>query len=197
MPSDTAGLTLDSSGSSPAIADTGGAGTGGFSNWSKTKKTAVAGGVFGVLAIGAYLYARHKSSTSSTSTSTTPVTVTGVSASETGGMPNAGGTILAGLLGLGTGVTNLANALSQQKASTETINNNYTYNPPANPTPAPAPSPVSSQASAPPPQSEPGYGAGLGSLLALNPGLLQANSPGGPNIPGITGYQVSYNGVPL
>jgi hypothetical protein len=49
----------------------------------------------------------------------------------------------------------------------------------------------------PPPQTLPGYGAGLGTLIANNPGILAANTPGGPNIPGITGYQVSYNGVPL
>jgi hypothetical protein len=59
------------------------------------------------------------------------------------------------------------------------------------PTGVPAPSPAVV------PSSEPGYGSGLAALLGLNPGLLSANSPGGQNIPGITGYQVSYNGVPL
>lgn len=64
--------------------------------------------------------------------------------------------------------------------------------------PPPAPSPaVAPIAQAPPPQTLPGYGAGLGQLLQNNPGLLSANTPGGANIPGITGYQVSYNGVPL
>jgi hypothetical protein len=47
------------------------------------------------------------------------------------------------------------------------------------------------------PQTKPGYGSGLADLLRLNPGLLSANTPGGQNIPGITGYRVSYNGVPL
>jgi hypothetical protein len=56
------------------------------------------------------------------------------------------------------------------------------------PAPAPAPAPV---------QTLPGFGSGLKELLGLNPGLLSANTPGGQNIPGITGYQVSYNGVPL
>ena len=70
------------------------------------------------------------------------------------------------------------------------------------PTGVPAPSPVvaataPAPAPAPPPQTLPGYGSGLAALLGLNPGLLTANSPGGQNIPGITGYQVSYNGVPL
>jgi hypothetical protein len=191
MPSDTAGLTLDSSGSSPSIADTGGAGTGGFSSWSKSKKTGAAVAGFLVLAGGAYFLAKRKSSTSTSTSSTTPVTVTGATTGTGGGN---GGNVLAGLLGIGTGVTNLANALSQQKASTESITNNYITNAAA---PAPAPSANSSQASAPPASSLPGYGAGLGSLLALNPGLLSANSPGGQNIPGITGYNVSYNGVPL
>lgn len=63
--------------------------------------------------------------------------------------------------------------------------------------PPPAPSPAVAVGSNVGPQYEPGYGAGLGDLLALNPGLLSANSPGGQNIPGITGYNVSYNGVPL
>jgi hypothetical protein len=59
----------------------------------------------------------------------------------------------------------------------------------------PAPSPAVNPATNP--ASLPGYGANLGSLLALNPGLLSANTPGGQNIPGVTGYHVSYNGVPL
>jgi hypothetical protein len=66
--------------------------------------------------------------------------------------------------------------------------------------PLPAPSPAVAPKpppAAPPPQTLPGYGAGLAQLLGLNPGLLTANSPGGQNIPGITGYTVSYNGVPL
>jgi hypothetical protein len=68
--------------------------------------------------------------------------------------------------------------------------------------PVPAPSPAVNNApaparEAPAPQTLPGYGAGLKELLGLNPGLLSANTPGGQNIPGITGYQVSYNGVPL
>lgn len=58
--------------------------------------------------------------------------------------------------------------------------------------PLPAPSPMVTAKS-----SLPGYGANLGTLLGLNPGLLSANSPGGKNIPGITGYTASYNGVPL
>jgi hypothetical protein len=57
--------------------------------------------------------------------------------------------------------------------------------------------PAAAPASAPPPQTLPGYGAGVGTLARANPGVLQANSPGGPDIPGITGYQVTYNGVPL
>jgi hypothetical protein len=66
-------------------------------------------------------------------------------------------------------------------------------------TTAPATVPASTVAApaAPSPQSEPGYGAGIGQLVASNPGILQANSPGGPNISGITGYTASYNGVPL
>ena len=67
--------------------------------------------------------------------------------------------------------------------------------------PPPAPSPAVNvtppQTQTPAPQTLPGYGAGLGQLLAANPTLLSANTPGGANIPGITGYQVSYNGVPL
>lgn len=47
-----------------------------------------------------------------------------------------------------------------------------------------------------PASSEPGYGSGLAALLAANPGLLDANS-GGKAVPGITGYNASYNGVPL
>lgn len=62
------------------------------------------------------------------------------------------------------------------------------------PTPSPAVNVGSTVGS---PQTMPGYGAGLGDLLAANPGLLSANTPGGQNIPGITGYNVSYNGVPL
>lgn len=147
MPSDSAGLTLDSTGSSPGVADTGGAGTGGFSSWSKSKKTAAGVGGFLVLAAGAFLYARHKSK-GTTSTSSTPVTVTGVSASETGGQLGNGGNLLAGLLGIGTGVTNLANALSTTKAGTESIVNNYTYS--TSPNPTPSPSPISSQATLPP-----------------------------------------------
>src|ERR1700722_5404795 len=197
MPSDTAGITLDGSGASPAIADTGGAGTGGFSSWSKSKKTAVGVGGFAVLALAAYLYAKHKTSTATTSTSTAPVTVTGVSASETGGMVGNGGNLLAGLLGIGTGVTNLANTLSKQKASTESITNNYAYNSTTNKiTEVPGPSANSSQSSGSN-STLPGYGAGLGALLNSNPGLLTANSPGGQQIPGITGYKVSYNGVPI
>jgi hypothetical protein len=45
--------------------------------------------------------------------------------------------------------------------------------------------------------SLPGYGAGLQDLLNKNPGLLSANTPGGKNIPGVTGFKVMYNGVPL
>lgn len=73
--------------------------------------------------------------------------------------------------------------------------------PPSTGTAPPATVPKSTVTPAPPaasaPQNQPGYGAGLGTLEAQNPGILQANSPGGPNIPGITGYTVSYNGVPL
>jgi len=64
-------------------------------------------------------------------------------------------------------------------------------------TPVPATVPASAAAapapSAPAPSSEPGYGAGLAQLLAANPGLGQP----GTNTPGITGYTVSYNGVPI
>lgn len=67
--------------------------------------------------------------------------------------------------------------------------------PASNPTAVP-PSPSAPTAAAPNPNL-PGFGAGVGQLEALNPGILQANSPGGPSIPGITGYTVSYNGVPL
>jgi hypothetical protein len=68
--------------------------------------------------------------------------------------------------------------------------------------PPPAPSPVVSHpvAASPPPQTQQGYGAGLQQLLGLNPNLLKSNIPpaqGGVNVPGITGYQVSYNGIPL
>lgn len=68
--------------------------------------------------------------------------------------------------------------------------------------PLPAPSPVIAPIQQPPtppppPQTLPGYGAGLGQLIANNPGIMSANTPGGANIPGITGYNVSYNGVPL
>lgn len=181
MPSDSAGLTLDGSGSSPSIADTGGAGTGGFSSWSKTKKTAVAGGVFGVLAIGAFFLARHKTSSSS-STSTTPVTVTGATASSTGGVDSNQQSLLAGLLGIGTGLGNLGNALSTQKATTETITNNYVT--------TPGPSANSSQAKSP--VSLPGYASGIGELFTNNPGLTN-----GSVIPGTTGYNVTFNGVPL
>jgi hypothetical protein len=48
-------------------------------------------------------------------------------------------------------------------------------------------------ASTPSPQSQPGYGSGVAELLAANPGLGQP----GTNTPGITGYNVSYNGVPI
>lgn len=60
--------------------------------------------------------------------------------------------------------------------------------------PVPAPSPAVAAGA---PQTLPGYGAGLGTLLNANPGLLSANTPGGKNVPGVTGYTVSYNGVPL
>lgn len=60
----------------------------------------------------------------------------------------------------------------------------------------PSPTPPTPTA-APAPQTMPGYGAGLGQLLANNPTLLSANTPGGVPVAGITGYQVSYNGVPL
>ncbi|HEV3370881.1 MAG TPA: hypothetical protein VG074_15045 [Acidimicrobiales bacterium] len=72
--------------------------------------------------------------------------------------------------------------------------------PPSTGTAPPATVPASQTkavTSTPSPQTQPGYGAGVGQLEALNPGILSANSPGGPNIPGITGYTVSYNGVPL
>jgi len=81
-------------------------------------------------------------------------------------------------------------------------------NPPPSSTMQPAPPPPTSPATTVKPTpaasggvmvnpSLPGYGAGLGSLIAKNPGILQANTPGGPSIPGITGYRVTYNGVPL
>ncbi|HXA33021.1 MAG TPA: hypothetical protein VNV87_12235, partial [Acidimicrobiales bacterium] len=57
--------------------------------------------------------------------------------------------------------------------------------PASNPTAKPAPA-------APTASSEPGYGAGVGELLANNPGLAS-----GAPTPGITGYTVSYNGVPI
>jgi hypothetical protein len=88
--------------------------------------------------------------------------------------------------------------------SPSTTVNNQIPAPTMLPAPLPAPSPVvaatapaPAPAPAPPPQTLPGYGAGLGQLLQNNPGLLSANTPGGQNIPGITGFQVSYNGVPL
>lgn len=90
---------------------------------------------------------------------------------------------------------------SVSPSNSTTVNNQLPPQVPATimqqPTPVPAPSPVVPAIQAPAPQTLPGYGAGLGDLLRLNPGLLSANSPGGPNIPGITGFQVSYNGVPL
>jgi hypothetical protein len=75
----------------------------------------------------------------------------------------------------------------------------------SSPSPIPSPAPTGTAppatvpaskvptAAAPAPSSEPGYGAGVGELLALNPGLGQP----GTNTPGITGYTVSYNGVPI
>lgn len=191
MPSDTAGLTLDGSGSSPSIADTGGAGTGGFSSWSKSKKTAAAVGGFLVLAGGAFLLARHKSS--SASTATTATTVTGATNSETGGVDSNQQSLLAGLLGIGTGVTNLANSLSTMKAANDTINNYYTTN--NTTTEGIAPSSNSSQ-SAPSSVGLPGYASGAGELFTNNPSLAGAQN-GGSNVPGITGYQVEYNGVPI
>jgi hypothetical protein len=78
---------------------------------------------------------------------------------------------------------------------------NITNNPPPSYTmqgsPPPAPSPAVNVGSNVGASRLPGYGANLGALLGLNPGLLAANTPGGPAISGITGYQVSYNGVPL
>ena len=95
---------------------------------------------------------------------------------------------------------------SVSPSNSTTVNNQLPSQPPATiiqqPAPVPSPSPVvkavaPTQTPAGPPQSYPGYGANLGDLLGLNPGLLSANSPGGQNIPGITGFKVSYNGVPL
>lgn len=77
-----------------------------------------------------------------------------------------------------------------------TVNNQLPATTIQQPAPVPAPSPAVNVVP-PAPQTLPGYGAGLQQLLNLNPGLLSANTPGGQNIPGITGYQVSYNGVPL
>jgi hypothetical protein len=68
--------------------------------------------------------------------------------------------------------------------------------PPTSPATATKPAPAASGGVLVNP-STPGYGAGLQQLLNLNPGLLSANEPGGKNIPGITGFKVSYNGVPL
>jgi len=55
-------------------------------------------------------------------------------------------------------------------------------------TTSPATVPASTVA-APAAQNEPGYGAGVGPLMQNNPGFATA--------PGIAGYTVSYNGVPL
>jgi hypothetical protein len=58
---------------------------------------------------------------------------------------------------------------------------------------APATVPASAAAaSTPAASSYPGYGSGLGQLEANNPSLTN-----GASTPGITGYTVSYNGVPL
>lgn len=63
--------------------------------------------------------------------------------------------------------------------------------PPSTGTTPPATVPTSTVAApaSPSPQSEPGYGAGLNQLQAANPNLANAN--------GISGYTVSYNGVPI
>lgn len=53
--------------------------------------------------------------------------------------------------------------------------------------------PTAVAAPAPAASSEPGYGSGVAQLLANNPGLTTP----GVNTPGITGYTVSYNGVPI
>lgn len=60
--------------------------------------------------------------------------------------------------------------------------------PPSTGTAPPATVPAS-VAAPPSPQSEPGYAAGVSQLVAANPGIA--------NAPGIAGYTVSYNGVPL
>lgn len=86
---------------------------------------------------------------------------------------------------------------SVSPSNSTTVNNQLPSQPPSytlQTPPVPAPSPA---VAAPAPQTLPGYGANLGDLLRLNPGLLSANSPGGAQIPGITGFKVSYNGVPL
>ncbi len=64
--------------------------------------------------------------------------------------------------------------------------------PPSTGTTSPATVPASTApttAAAPTPTTPPGYGAGVGTLLAANPGIASA--------PGIAGYTVSYNGVPI
>lgn len=77
-------------------------------------------------------------------------------------------------------------------SSTGTTNTPTTgiSSPPSTGTTSPATVPASTVAApATPPQNEPGYGAGAGQLMNNNPGFATA--------PGITGYTVSYNGVPL
>ncbi len=107
-------------------------------------------------------------------------------------------TEVAGLLGGGssTGTTNIPTGGGGSSGSGS---GSGVSSPPPTGTAPPATvaaSTVAAPASTPV-QNEPGYGAGVATLAAANPGILSANSPGGPDIPGITGYTVSYNGVPL
>lgn len=102
-------------------------------------------------------------------------------------------TEIAGLVGGGssTGTTNVptSGAGGGGSAGTSTV-----PSPAPTGTVSPATVPASGASSpAPAPQSEPGYGANIGALLAANPALTQP----GANIPGITGYTAGYNGVPI
>jgi hypothetical protein len=95
---------------------------------------------------------------------------------------------------MGDTFVNVPQSISQTVTPTTPITINEPPAQPLQPAPVPTVSPVVQTV---PVQTLPGYGAGLGDLLNLNPGLLSANTPGGQNVPGITGYNVSYNGVPL
>lgn len=194
MPSDSAGLNLGGTDDTPGVADTGGAGTGGFANWSKSKKTAAGIGGFLVLAVGTYFLAKRKSSSSSSSSSSGVTTVPEVVTGSSAGSGDAGndGSLLAGILALSGTSTSLANTLSQVKDQSDTTTTTYNYGSSGGFPSSLADNPGGPEKVAVPATSEPGYASGAGELFTNNPSLSN-----GSTVPGITGYTGSFNGVPL